>query len=423
MELIEKDEDQYFEIKASLKYDYEKNQSNKELEYEVAKAIAAFMNAEGGILLIGVTDGTREILGLQKDYKLLGKDKRNRDGFRLHLNNIIRDYLGIDKLSAIEITFPEESGKELCKIIVPKAPAPIFLEREKKKVYEFIVRMQNSSPILNIKDAVEYILRHWNYICSPSAIKPSPESIYQEQIRNFIKYNHTIIKKIQSKGHYLVSIHPDAHQLDRISINELNSRLENATIKTEDWFYPEIQYGELTNGDDYVQRGYEWEEFTQFWRFHTNGHFLHIIGFYDDWNRRELKAKEEKTHDPEYGQIRGVPDTLHLKFLADIIVKIYAFTKSINDFLKSEVLQILIQLKGTLGREITGHHFRIQPTGCSQSLIEIRHLLKTDEIQNYEEAASIDFQAILRIFNVPDYNSDIYRRLIQDEIILIGKLI
>lgn len=161
-ELIEREENQFLEIKSSLRYDIATKNSNRELEYEVAKSIAAFMNAEGGILLIGVTDEKRDILGLQDDYKCLAKNKRDRDGFKLHLNDILQKYLGKPQLSLINVVIDKYETKDLCKITVSESPEPIFLE--KKNTYEFIVRMGNQSHNLNIKDAIDYIFRHWNYI-------------------------------------------------------------------------------------------------------------------------------------------------------------------------------------------------------------------------------------------------------------------
>ena len=60
-------------------WDYEEERYNKIMGFEIAKTISAFMNSEGGILLIGVKDD-ETILGLKKDFKLLKKpNKLNTD--------------------------------------------------------------------------------------------------------------------------------------------------------------------------------------------------------------------------------------------------------------------------------------------------------------------------------------------------------
>jgi hypothetical protein len=64
------DENQTFERKASMLYDYKKKQCNDELKHVIAKSVAGFMNKDGGTLLIGVRDD-RTVLGLEKDYECL----------------------------------------------------------------------------------------------------------------------------------------------------------------------------------------------------------------------------------------------------------------------------------------------------------------------------------------------------------------
>jgi len=54
------------EFKSTLSWDIRENKKNKALQFSVLKTIAAFMNTEGGILLIGVEDN-RHIFGLEKD--------------------------------------------------------------------------------------------------------------------------------------------------------------------------------------------------------------------------------------------------------------------------------------------------------------------------------------------------------------------
>ena len=50
----------------------------KSLEHEIFKTVAAFMNCDGRVLLIGVEDdGT--ICGVKKDFESFG-EKKNRDG-------------------------------------------------------------------------------------------------------------------------------------------------------------------------------------------------------------------------------------------------------------------------------------------------------------------------------------------------------
>ena len=73
-----------------MRWDHIKGAVNSKLEQAVLKTIAAFSNAEGGTLLIGVND-EGEVIGLDYDYTSL---KGNRDEFELHLRNLINQNFG-----------------------------------------------------------------------------------------------------------------------------------------------------------------------------------------------------------------------------------------------------------------------------------------------------------------------------------------
>ena len=65
-ELVLIGENEKLELKSTLRYDIRENTVNKKLEFVIAKTISAFLNSEGGILIIGVDDDGNA-LGLDKD--------------------------------------------------------------------------------------------------------------------------------------------------------------------------------------------------------------------------------------------------------------------------------------------------------------------------------------------------------------------
>ena len=158
LEIINNGESNKVEFKSSLRWDYKQNRANGELEYVIAKSIAGFMNADGGILLIGVDD-YKNILGLDKDYLTFGKDKQNRDGFELRLRDVINKYIGKKYQRFIRITFENVYGKEICYVDVRKSPEPIFIKKDGRN--EFVVRLGNRTQILDPKETMEYIKMHW----------------------------------------------------------------------------------------------------------------------------------------------------------------------------------------------------------------------------------------------------------------------
>ena len=68
-DIITKGETNKIEFKSSLLWDVDKKNKNKEMGYIIAKTISAFMNSDGGKLLIGVDDNG-DISGLEPDFSI-----------------------------------------------------------------------------------------------------------------------------------------------------------------------------------------------------------------------------------------------------------------------------------------------------------------------------------------------------------------
>lgn len=154
-EIISKGESDKVELKSSLRYDYHQDKVNKELEFIIAKNIAAFLNTEGGKLFIGIDDNGI-ILGIKKDYNTL--KKKNRDGFKLRLVELINNNLGkefnVPKYLSIKID--EIDNKDICLIEISKSRKPVYLKGD---IY---IRTAVSTEKLNSKEAYEYIESHFN---------------------------------------------------------------------------------------------------------------------------------------------------------------------------------------------------------------------------------------------------------------------
>ncbi len=144
------------EFKSSLRWDYKTGSVSRELEYVVGKTVAAFLNSEGGTLLIGVDDGGN-VVGIEHDYGTL--KKKNADGFLLHLTNVVSRYLGKEFHHFVNISIEEVSGKAVCLIQVRPARTPAYLNRDGHQ--EFFIRATASSQPLEMADAHAYIKHHW----------------------------------------------------------------------------------------------------------------------------------------------------------------------------------------------------------------------------------------------------------------------
>lgn len=155
-QMIKRGESAELEFKSSLRWDYEQQNKNKVLERVVAKNVAGFANAKGGVLLIGVSDdGT--VLGLEPDYATL--PKQNRDGFEQQIVQVLASALGESVLAFITITFHEIDGDDVCQVAVQPCDHPVYLIDEGKSA--LYVRTGNLTGALPVDEAVKYVGNHW----------------------------------------------------------------------------------------------------------------------------------------------------------------------------------------------------------------------------------------------------------------------
>lgn len=161
--LISNGENENLEFKSSMRWDMVKECKNTVLENVIIKTIGAFSNSEGGILAIGIDDnGT--VLGLEKDYSTL--QKQNKDGFELHLRELLNGACGISNTAKnIKMEFPILDEKEICVVIVYPSSSPVYtkiVDPKKGKTEKFYIRSGNSSRELEqISDVTGYIMSHF----------------------------------------------------------------------------------------------------------------------------------------------------------------------------------------------------------------------------------------------------------------------
>ena len=154
--LIAKGESRRSEFKSSFRWDIKADKLNKALEHPVLKSLAAFLNSDGGTLLIGVSDeGT--ILGLARDYQTL--KKKDRDGFEQAIMTAVSTRMGTDVCPDMQVVFHAAEGDDVCRVIVNPSPRPVYLSHGKET--EFYVRAGTSTRQLNVQEAIEYIQSRW----------------------------------------------------------------------------------------------------------------------------------------------------------------------------------------------------------------------------------------------------------------------
>ncbi len=155
-EMLKAGENDHVEFKSSLRWDYKQNQMNKSLENVILKTIAAFLNTDGGVLIIGVDD-SGSILGLENDYETVSK--KTSDGFILTLTNLINQHLGKRVHKFINLEIVKHYDKDICAVTVSKCDGPVFLGKNDNET--FFIRASASSQRLSVSEVVGYIKSHW----------------------------------------------------------------------------------------------------------------------------------------------------------------------------------------------------------------------------------------------------------------------
>ncbi|KAB1928602.1 DUF262 domain-containing protein [Micromonospora noduli] len=160
-DLIAAGESQTTEFKASARWNVHSNQSDAKLGKIIIKAVCGFLNAEGGILIIGVDDNG-DVLGLENDFSTLGT-QQNTDGYELFLRQLLDDSLSTPTATTVRIRFPVVNEKIICQVIVAPSGRPVFAKPGKGggEASEFWVRVGNATKQLYGDDLVKYQGEHW----------------------------------------------------------------------------------------------------------------------------------------------------------------------------------------------------------------------------------------------------------------------
>ena len=147
-ELIKSEESEKLEFKSTLKTNLHTKKDDKKIEHSALKTISAFMNSEGGILLIGVKDN-KEIIGIEED------NFQNSDKLTLHLTNLIKEKIGKNYIHLINLKLIKLNNKTVLRIECKRSDKPVFLKWEGKE--EFFVRIGPATNQIHGNELIDYI--------------------------------------------------------------------------------------------------------------------------------------------------------------------------------------------------------------------------------------------------------------------------
>ena len=148
--LIARGEGPTLEFKSTVRMNLKSGKLGKEIELAWLKGATAFMNTDGGTLLIGVSDDG-EVLGLDPD------QFDNEDKCRLHLKNLVNQHIGAELSPFIRFEVGAIDGKTIAVVQCERSPDPVFLRAKSREA--FYIRSGPSSVELTSREVLEYVAR------------------------------------------------------------------------------------------------------------------------------------------------------------------------------------------------------------------------------------------------------------------------
>lgn len=145
--LILAGENAKLEFKSTLRWNIKANRIGKEIEQTALKTIVAYLNTDGGTLLIGVQDDG-SVIGLDLD------QFPSDDKYLLHFANLIKDRIGKQFIGVIQYGLKLVGDKKILRVDCKPSPTPAFLKNDNKE--EFYVRNGPSTVQLSTSEFHEY---------------------------------------------------------------------------------------------------------------------------------------------------------------------------------------------------------------------------------------------------------------------------
>lgn len=159
-QIIKGGEGNQVEFKPTFLCNYDNRSIDIEKKEIVAKTICAFLNSNGGYLLIGVNDN-KTIRGLSNDFRLSnGKDPK--DFFMLEFDEMIEQFISSSIINYVSGEFYQIEDKEIFVVTVhPSKRRPIFLKKEDSKKLFFVRRLASTKRLYDMEEIANYCIDKW----------------------------------------------------------------------------------------------------------------------------------------------------------------------------------------------------------------------------------------------------------------------
>lgn len=159
-ELVGRKESARLELKETSRWHVQANMHHKDIELEVLKSIAGFLNKDGGTLLIGVSD-SNELTGFDRDFALFKSQRQSpHDAFELWLTGQLDELIGpAITASFVRAGFEVVSDMDVFRVDVEPSDTPAYVRWDGDEL--FFVRTNNRTRRMKTQEATKYIATHW----------------------------------------------------------------------------------------------------------------------------------------------------------------------------------------------------------------------------------------------------------------------
>jgi hypothetical protein len=153
MGLTRSGESKTVEFKESFSLDVRTGTKEKYIELSALKTIVAFLNTDGGTLLIGVSD-SGDILGIKNEVEKFHKS--TDDKFLLHVKNLLKQRIGEQYYPFIDQKLINVQGANILMVECEESSSPCYLDGN-----DFFVRTNPATDKLEGPQLVAYVQNHF----------------------------------------------------------------------------------------------------------------------------------------------------------------------------------------------------------------------------------------------------------------------
>jgi predicted HTH transcriptional regulator len=136
------------EFKSTLRANLHTGQADPRIELSVLKTVAAFLNSQGGILVIGVIDDGSAVGFAADKFK-------SEDGMGLHLVNLIKDRIGAYQMMFIHPRFDDFQDVRVLVVECKPSQTPVYVKDGNSE--HFYIRAGASTVNLTASQMAPYL--------------------------------------------------------------------------------------------------------------------------------------------------------------------------------------------------------------------------------------------------------------------------